>query len=93
MDIFHLLDQLRIEKVVVNNLSGNAEELEAKIKNLVCTELSERGESEILSLRSPGTVKIQVTRSGLDCDYIREGVNGKKTFSFGHCPNYLNPPP
>ena len=25
---------------------------------------------------------------------IREGVNWrKKTFSFGHCPNYLNPPP
>ena len=24
---------------------------------------------------------------------IREGVNGKKTFSFGHCPNHLNPPP
>ena len=24
---------------------------------------------------------------------LREGVNGKKTFSFGHCPNYLNPPP
>ena len=23
---------------------------------------------------------------------LREGVNGKKTFSFGHCPNYLNPP-
>ena len=23
---------------------------------------------------------------------IREGVNGKKTFSFGHCPNYLTPP-
>ena len=24
---------------------------------------------------------------------VREGVNEKKTFSFGHCPNYLNPPP
>ena len=24
---------------------------------------------------------------------LREGVNGKKTFSFGHCPNHLNPPP
>ena len=24
---------------------------------------------------------------------IREGVNGKKTFSFGHCPNHLTPPP
>ena len=24
---------------------------------------------------------------------VREGVNGKKTFSFGHCPNHLNPPP
>ena len=24
---------------------------------------------------------------------IREGVNGKKTFSFGHCPNHLNSPP
>ena len=23
---------------------------------------------------------------------LREGVNEKKTFSFGHCPNYLNPP-
>ena len=23
---------------------------------------------------------------------VREGVNGKKTFSFGHCPNHLNPP-
>ena len=23
---------------------------------------------------------------------IREGVNEKKTFSFGHCPNYLDPP-
>ena len=22
---------------------------------------------------------------------VREGVNGKKTFSFGHCPNHLNP--
>ena len=74
MDIFHLLDQLRIEKVVVNNLSGNAEELEGKIKNIVCTELSERGESEILSLRSPGTVKIQVTRSGLDCDYTSDAT-------------------
>ena len=28
-----------------------------------------------------------------DDDHIREGVNGKKTFSFGHCPNHLNPPP
>ena len=25
--------------------------------------------------------------------WLREGVNWKKTFSFGHCPNYLNPPP
>ena len=24
---------------------------------------------------------------------LREGINWKKTFSFGHCPNYLNPPP
>ena len=24
---------------------------------------------------------------------VREGVNGKKTFSFGHCPNSLTPPP
>ena len=24
---------------------------------------------------------------------FREGLNGKKTFSFGHCPNHLNPPP
>ena len=24
---------------------------------------------------------------------IREGVNGKKTFSFGHCPNHLTSPP
>ena len=24
---------------------------------------------------------------------LREGVNGKKTFSFGHCPNHLKPPP
>ena len=24
---------------------------------------------------------------------LREGVNEKKTFSFGHCPNHLNPPP
>ena len=24
---------------------------------------------------------------------VREGVKEKKTFSFGHCPNYLNPPP
>ena len=26
-------------------------------------------------------------------DILREGLNGKKTFSFGHCPNHLNPPP
>ena len=25
--------------------------------------------------------------------YFREDLNWKKTFSFGHCPNYLNPPP
>ena len=24
---------------------------------------------------------------------LREGLNGRKTFSFGHCPNHLNPPP
>ena len=24
---------------------------------------------------------------------IREGLNGKKTSSFGHCPNHLTPPP
>ena len=24
---------------------------------------------------------------------IREDLNRKKTFSFGHCPNHLNPPP
>ena len=24
---------------------------------------------------------------------IREDINSKKTFSFGHCPNYLTPPP
>ena len=24
---------------------------------------------------------------------LREDLNWKKTFSFGHCPNYLNPPP
>ena len=24
---------------------------------------------------------------------LREGFNEKKTFSFGHCPNHLNPPP
>ena len=27
------------------------------------------------------------------CHLLREGVNGKKTFSFGHCPNPLNSPP
>ena len=24
---------------------------------------------------------------------VREDINEKKTFSFGHCPNHLNPPP
>ena len=24
---------------------------------------------------------------------LREDINRKKTFSFGHCPNHLNPPP
>ena len=24
---------------------------------------------------------------------LREDINWKKTFSFGHCPNYLTPPP
>ena len=24
---------------------------------------------------------------------IREDIKRKKTFSFGHCPNHLNPPP
>ena len=24
---------------------------------------------------------------------FREDTNEKKTFSFGHCPNHLNPPP
>ena len=24
---------------------------------------------------------------------FREDINGKKTFSFGHCPNHLTPPP
>ena len=24
---------------------------------------------------------------------LREGLNGKKNFSFGHCPNHLTPPP
>ena len=28
-----------------------------------------------------------------DEGFKREGVNEKKTFSFGHCPNYLTPPP
>ena len=27
-----------------------------------------------------------------ECFVIREGLNEKKTFSFGHCPNYLPPP-
>ena len=26
-------------------------------------------------------------------DLVREEVNRKNTFSFGHCPNHLNPPP
>ena len=26
-------------------------------------------------------------------DTVREGINEKKTFSFGHCLNYLTPPP
>ena len=26
-------------------------------------------------------------------DHLREDINRKKTFSFGHCPNHLNPPP
>ena len=25
--------------------------------------------------------------------HVREDINEKKTFSFGHCPNHLNPPP
>ena len=25
--------------------------------------------------------------------YLREDINSKKTFSFGPCPNHLNPPP
>ena len=34
------------------------------------------------------------TLCNADCTFwLREGVNGKKTFSFGHCPNHLNPPP
>ena len=24
---------------------------------------------------------------------VREDINSKKTFSFGHCPNHLTPPP
>ena len=26
-------------------------------------------------------------------ELVREDINRKKTFSFGHCPNHLNPPP
>ena len=25
-------------------------------------------------------------------EYLREDIGTKKTFSFGHCPNHLNPP-
>ena len=66
MDIFHLLDQLRIEKVEGNNLSGNAEDLEAKIKNLVHTEISESGQSKILSLRSK--IQFVISEVTLFCD-------------------------
>ena len=30
---------------------------------------------------------------GLEWMWLREDINWKKTFSFGHCPNYLPPPP
>ena len=34
------------------------------------------------------------SQGGRECVVtVREGVNWKKTFSFGHCPNYLTPPP
>ena len=29
----------------------------------------------------------------IERDQLREGLNGKKTFSFGHCPNHLTPRP
>ena len=40
---------------------------------------------------SPGVPKLEF---GVEpfCP-LREGVNEKKTFSFGHCPNHLTPPP
>ena len=84
MDIFHLLDQLKIEKVEGNNLSGNAEDLEAKIKNLVHTEISESGESKILSLRS----KTHFANSEMTyfCDYTSDATPLLVAACFGQTP-------
>ena len=40
-----------------------------------------------------GSLILEATRTDGTLGRVREGVNGKETFSFGHCPNYLNPPP
>ena len=40
-----------------------------------------------MSLGEPDFGSLEFSMAGGEIADIREGVNGKKTFSFGHCPN------
>ena len=48
---------------------------------LVCVQLKHL-------LQQVDRCKVNISRE----DHLREDIKEKKTFSFGHCPNHLNPP-
>ena len=50
-------------------------------------------ESNIKMLQSLCSQSTCLTKASVSLNVLREDINRKKTFSFGHCPNHLNPPP
>ena len=52
----------------------------------------ERG-SRLLFLKRSASSRDEEQAGQYNVQYIRDDINRKKMFSFGHCPNHLNPPP
>ena len=58
-----------------------------------CNHLERKSEIDLLPCKWMFWVPANVIHILEEKLLLREDINWKKTFSFRHCPNYLNPPP
>ena len=76
------------------------QELSNQVDSFLAKKMLEEGLSEeaswlraILPVSKPKLGRITIVFTIIIIIIIREDIRRKKTFSFGHCPNHLNPLP